>query len=85
MKTHEALFLVLDQIDYTQGACGPTEPISALITPETLAMARLAAVAARDQEGATLGQAHAPAPQPVEKPAEEKSAAAVTPGVNMNG
>ena len=39
----EALLLLLDQIDYTRGACGPTELIGALIAPDILAKCRRAA------------------------------------------
>jgi hypothetical protein len=31
MTTAEALRLLLDQVDYTKGACGPTEMVGAVL------------------------------------------------------
>ena len=36
----EALQLLLDQIDYTNSACGVTEMIGALVTPDVLIMCK---------------------------------------------
>lgn len=38
----EALLLLLDQVDYTKGNCGPTEMVSAVLTPEVLSICRQA-------------------------------------------
>lgn len=38
----EALKLLLDQIDYTKGACGPTELIAAVLSTEVISICRQA-------------------------------------------
>jgi len=40
MTAAEALALVLDQVDYTQGACGVTEMVGAVLSTEVIAIAR---------------------------------------------
>lgn len=36
----EALLLVLDQVDYTQGACSPTEMVSAALSTDVIRTCR---------------------------------------------
>ena len=45
MTCKEALQLVLDQVDYTRGACGLTEMVSAVLPKEVIAKAREAIAA----------------------------------------
>ena len=45
-KTEIALALVLDHVDYTSGACGPTEMVAATLPKEILAIAKEASNAA---------------------------------------
>jgi hypothetical protein len=37
-----ALLTVLDQVDYTRGACAPTEMVAAVLPVEVIALARKA-------------------------------------------
>jgi hypothetical protein len=45
-----ALATVLDQVDYTQGACSPTEMVAAVLPQPVLEFARAALAAAADKE-----------------------------------
>lgn len=40
MGTYEALQVVLDQVDYTAGNCGPTEMVAACLPKEVIRLAR---------------------------------------------
>ena len=42
MNCRTALQLVLDQVDYTKGACGLTEMVGAVLPKEVIALARKA-------------------------------------------
>lgn len=46
MTCKEALQLVLDQVDYTSGACSVTEMVGAVLPKEVIAKAREAIAAA---------------------------------------
>ena len=45
----EALQLILDQVDYTNNACGPTEMVGAVLPTEVIARAREAIKAETDE------------------------------------
>ena len=47
MTCKEALLTVLDQVDYTEGACGPNEMVGACLPAEVIDLARKAI---RDEE-----------------------------------
>lgn len=42
LTTTEALSLLLDQVDYTEHACGPTELVAAVLSTDVIATCRLA-------------------------------------------
>lgn len=52
MSAREALLLILDQVDYIAGNCGPTEMVAAVLPREIIALARksLAAESTKPQE-----------------------------------
>jgi dihydrodipicolinate synthase/N-acetylneuraminate lyase len=60
MDTRSALQLVLDQVDYTRGACTVTEMVGAVLPEETIAMAR-----------ASLAEAYTKALQFIDMPVDD--------------
>lgn len=42
LSTAEALRLILDQVDYTKGACGPTELVGAVLSTQVIEICRRA-------------------------------------------
>ena len=58
LSCREALLLVLDQVDYTKGACGPANMVAACLPTEVIDKAREAIAADKAAEASKKSPSH---------------------------